>query len=187
MADELADVVSIRPEMILDCLTGKADIGNGCLVVRCEGVDVCKYDGGMLTHVACDHPRHGSHPMFAPAYEKIQKLSARLKGVFPAPDGPCPKCDGTYWLQKDSAAAQQQVLMSQAFGMWRGIRYIAKPLDKSNVGVMIGAFLEATRSGNTSSGPVGKAAPGRAGFSIDAAAAEPEPEQGKGKGETHEK
>lgn len=182
MGEDLPDVILIEPEMIPEYLTGEGHAGSGVFVVKCEDIDVCRYTDGKLTHVACDHPRHGSHPKFASNYAKIKMLSERLKFIGYNDDGPCPKCDGKYWLDLSSPAAQQQVVMSLAFGMWRGIAYTARQLKPEDTSAMISAFLKISGSEGASSSSVGMAAPGRANFSTDAVTVGKEP----GKGEDDE-
>ena len=180
MVDELADAILIEPDAIPEYLKGEAKVGSGELVVKCDGVDVCKYTDGKLTHVACDHPRHGAHPMYRERYKEINALIAKFKKLGPVNDGPCPKCDGVYWLEIESAAAHQQVIMSMGMGIWKGVPYKTGQLNPKQTSDMIGAFLAAVKAEDASSGPVGMAAPDRANFHHEAAAKAAGTGQGKG-------
>ena len=110
-------------------------------------------------------------------YRKINELLDKLKARSGVEDGPCPKCDGEYWLISDSAAASQEVIMSLALGIWRGIPFNSEVLSLDGAADMIRSFLSAVHSDGTSSCPAGMAAPGRA---IYPKAVQGAKEQGKG-------
>ena len=87
---------------------------------------VCRCLDGEITHIACDHPCHGTHPRFE---QVARKIGIILKGLRPEPTADrmsvCPKCRGQLdkngWLKADSSEASYTILMAATFGMFRGI------------------------------------------------------------------
>ena len=181
MDDSGRDELDIEPSDIPAYIQGNADVACDS-VVRCGGVDVCLYSDGRMTHVACDHPRHGPHPRFRELYRSINDIMDRLKVRGGVDDGPCPKCDGLYWLEAESAAACQEVVLSLAVGMWRGVPFGASRLSSEGAAGMIETFLSALKAGGTSSCPAGMAAPGRAFYNGETANGAEDQGIDKGKG-----
>jgi len=145
--------------LIPDLLTGKVrSIENA--VVSMEGVAICMVEGGKVTFIACDHPRHGCHPKYRESYSKVRELLSRLK---PLPEmDVCPKCNGRFWVEATSPEARHSVLLSLMMGMWRGIPFAPTDLRPGKLGDTVGAFLSGEPPKGASSSRTGMAVPGPA-------------------------
>ena len=158
-------------ELIPDYLMGKDELMEATpeATVRFNSVLICRIVGGKLDAIACDHPRHGSHPRLRESYEKLNRILSKLK--VERVDGPCPKCGGEGWLKTNTAEARHVVLLSLTFGMWRGVAFTPRGLQPGSAADTMGTLLTGQAPVGASSGPGGMAAPARANL------------QGQGKGE----
>lgn len=151
---EADGVLVIEAEAIPDYLTGALVVERGEVVVRCDGVDVCRFAGGVLVDLACDHPAHGCHPRLRDKYARLHELLAKLKTVCFVETGPCPKCPGDGWLPADSDEARRVTLLSLMVGMWRGVPFKPRGLQAMMGGVTMDAILMGHKpSGGSSSTP----------------------------------
>lgn len=160
----------ILPRLILPILRGDAGrIPNTrmAMLVKCEGIDICRCAAGQIFAVACDHPCHEAHPRFANKFEKInqimQKLSPRKEDDSELDI--CPKCRCPKgmrgWLPPNTPEAFHTVLMAAVFGMYRGIilpeKSRAEMLERLNVAdtnVILSEFLsDGHKPSDASPGP----------------------------------
>lgn len=92
-------------------------------IVECEGLAVALLrpagDGWEVAALACIGVAHGVHPRYAALTARIAALRERVLG--PTPAGPCPRCDGSGWLEFESDEARRVRALARSFGMWRGI------------------------------------------------------------------
>lgn len=178
MVDEL---VLDDPEEIPNFITGKADVWAGEIEVWCDGVTVCRYTGGELSYVACDHPVHGCHPRYRTRYANIRAMVEKMSLL--GASSVCPKCGGAGWLKPYSPEARHVVLLSLMMGMWRGVAFTPQGLSGDDLSVTVGAFLSGKPPEGASSCPAGMAAPGRALFHPAASGQGKDKSKGAGNGQ----
>ena len=153
MADESDGVLVVDAEEIPGYLTGALTVERGEIIVRCDGVDVCRFADGVLVDLACDHPAHGCHPRFREKYARLHDLLAKLKTAGVMETGPCPKCSGDGWLPAESDEARRVILLSLMVGMWRGVPFRPRGLQAMMGGVTMEAILMGHKPTGSSSTP----------------------------------
>jgi len=152
VGDATAEIL-VESEMIPGYLTGELKAEPGEVIVRCDGIDVCRFIDGALVAVACDHPSHGCHPRFREKYSRLHEIMAKLRSAVVTESGPCPKCSGAGWLPAESEEARRVVLLSLMVGMWRGIRFTPRSLQAMTGGAMMDAILMGHKPTGSSSTP----------------------------------
>ncbi len=169
------DRIDVQPEDVLLLLNGDKTITSvaawreklGAVyalrnaLVYCDGRLMASIisikQGWLLTHLACDHPCHGTHLRYSELYKKLISLGIGNKYKV----SECPKCDGSGLLSIDSYNGRQSVKLMQGMGVFRGVRLLQnhkqEQLNVDNVHGTVEAFLsgvcKASRGASVS--PVG--------------------------------
>lgn len=98
------------------------DIGSDGLIVRCDGMDICKLvtweDGYWLSHVACTDICHGVHSRYREVHDRLVDLGV-YKNKKPAE---CELCGGSGFIDADSEIGRKTIAMAQLMMSFRGIR-----------------------------------------------------------------